>query len=377
MCSGIDAMPFAFSWILNTVSKELFVGIVFASSVALVWKDLKECYDKVDGSHVFFLHREIAAMVQGDTISTYFTKLRLLWDKYSALVPFPSCECENSQANAKHLVQQQLFQFLMGLNDTFSTIRSQILLMQPLSSVNQAYSMLVQEEFQCIHLSGSSFVYSVVMSTNVFEASISIYHRFNGTYDHCKIKGHKKEQCYRLIGFPPDFKFSKKKELQAAMATNSETTVSPGLLSAPSFTQAQYQQIFKLLNKPSPADSAAILVGIVSCCLFAIANSTWILSLVLLIIYVLISIACLNFLSCALNSKFVYLPNGKQVSITHIGSLLLSPGYFLHNVLYVPGFMHNLLSISKLTQELHCVVLFYPIFFFVSRSLHWKDEGDW
>lgn len=53
----------ALSWILNTVSKELFTRIIFASSAALLWKDLKERYDKVDGLRVFFLHREIAIMV--------------------------------------------------------------------------------------------------------------------------------------------------------------------------------------------------------------------------------------------------------------------------------------------------------------------------
>ncbi|KAK8624288.1 hypothetical protein V6N13_065636 [Hibiscus sabdariffa] len=41
---------FVLSWILNTVSSELSAGIVFASSIAQVWKDLKERFDKVDGS---------------------------------------------------------------------------------------------------------------------------------------------------------------------------------------------------------------------------------------------------------------------------------------------------------------------------------------
>ncbi|KAK8711538.1 hypothetical protein V6N13_146819 [Hibiscus sabdariffa] len=46
----------ALFWILNTVNKELSAGIVFASSATLVWKDLKERFNKVDGSRIFFLH---------------------------------------------------------------------------------------------------------------------------------------------------------------------------------------------------------------------------------------------------------------------------------------------------------------------------------
>ena len=46
--------------------------------------------------------------------------------------------------------QQQVYQFLMGLtlNDSYSTVRSQILAMDPLPTVNKAYSLILQEEMQ-------------------------------------------------------------------------------------------------------------------------------------------------------------------------------------------------------------------------------------
>lgn len=43
---------------------------------------------------------------------------------------------------------QRLFQFLMGLNETYTSIRSHTLLLNPLPTVNQAYSSLIQEENQ-------------------------------------------------------------------------------------------------------------------------------------------------------------------------------------------------------------------------------------
>ena len=39
-------------------------------------------------------------------------------------------------------------QFLMGLNESYSQIKGQILLMEPLPTVNKAYSLLIQEERQ-------------------------------------------------------------------------------------------------------------------------------------------------------------------------------------------------------------------------------------
>lgn len=202
------------SWILNIVNQELSVGIVFASSAALVWQDLKERFDKVNGSRIFFLHRSIATLNQGESIaSVYFTRLKLLWDDYSALVPFASCDCEVSQLNHVHLVQQKLFQFLMGLNEMYSTVRSYILLMQPLPLVNQAYSIIVQEESQRVLLSGVLIVETVAMFSNASKSSDHC--RYNGVCDYYKIKGHRCDNCYRLIGFPSYFKFTKKKIPQA------------------------------------------------------------------------------------------------------------------------------------------------------------------
>ena len=54
----------------------------------------------------------------------------------------------------------------------------------------------------------------------------------------------------------------------------------------------------------------------------------------------------------------VGLPNGASVVATHKGSVRLSDSIVLTNVLYVPQFCCNLLSISQLTSALSCVVQF-------------------
>ncbi|XP_075473850.1 uncharacterized protein LOC142504890 [Primulina tabacum] len=92
------------SWIMNLVSKEIFEGI---------------------GSN---------------TVSSYYCRLKQLWDEYTSLVGLPSCECDTARQYIAHDQQHKLLQFLMGLNDSYAQVRSQILIMSPLPSVGQAFS---------------------------------------------------------------------------------------------------------------------------------------------------------------------------------------------------------------------------------------------
>ncbi|KAK9006721.1 hypothetical protein V6N11_019055 [Hibiscus sabdariffa] len=190
---------------------------------------------------------------QGDsTVSTYFMRLKLLWDEYGYLVPLSLCDCDASTEISKHLAQQKKFQFLIGLNETYTAVGSQILLMTPLPSVNHAYSMIVQEEAQRIQLSTGSFSAgsfpssSTVLYSNASRGP-SDRRRFNWIFYHCKIRGHKRDNCYRLRSFFPDFKFTRKSASQAASVVTSSIDSTPVDIvpsgtgsSAPVFTHEQY-----------------------------------------------------------------------------------------------------------------------------------------
>lgn len=122
---------------------------MYASSAKVVWDDLFERFNKVDGSRTFNLHKEIATLSQGtSSVSVYYSKLKGLWEEFEALVPIPGCSCEGSKEYSVHHQNLKLFQFLMGLNDSYLQARSQILMLKPVPSVNQAYSMILSDESQ-------------------------------------------------------------------------------------------------------------------------------------------------------------------------------------------------------------------------------------
>lgn len=47
------------SWILGSISQELYLGQIFSKDAATVLQELKETYDKVDGSVMFNLHQKL------------------------------------------------------------------------------------------------------------------------------------------------------------------------------------------------------------------------------------------------------------------------------------------------------------------------------
>lgn len=55
----------------------------------------------------------------------------------------------------------------------------------------------------------------------------------------------------------------------------------------------------------------------------------------------------------------VHLPNGQKIPIVFSGKSRLTQRDISH-VLYIPDFKYNLLSVSELTKELHCCMVFYP-----------------
>nr|XP_043620166.1 uncharacterized protein LOC122592014 [Erigeron canadensis] len=135
------------TWILNSMSEEVYLGQIFSRNAATVWLELKETYDKVDGSVIFNLHHKINSLTQnGSPISDYYHKLNSLWKQYDSLTRLPTCVC-NASADIKTYNQNlKLMQFLMGLDDAYIPVRSQLLIRDPLPTVKAAFAIISREE---------------------------------------------------------------------------------------------------------------------------------------------------------------------------------------------------------------------------------------
>lgn len=91
----------------------------------------------------------IALLQQEKTsISTYYSKLKIVWGELQVSNPLLVCTCYCKCGVAKKIEdmreQEKVFDLVMGLDDTFSTMKSQILSVDPLPSLGRAYSIVAQ-----------------------------------------------------------------------------------------------------------------------------------------------------------------------------------------------------------------------------------------
>lgn len=138
-------------------------------------------------------------------------------------------------------------EFLQGLNDCFSSLRSQVLLMDPLPSVQRIFNLVKQEEAQ--QIINSTFNTSGSVESAALQVNRSESRNFRSTNkrvrpfcDHCNKHGHTRQTCYQLHGYPAKCPDTSSSQPQVAVVTST---------SGPSLTQDQYARLLALITSPS------------------------------------------------------------------------------------------------------------------------------
>jgi len=144
------------SWILNSVSPQIAQTIIFHVHAIDVWEELKDRLSKADRSRVSMLRSAINNHKQGSKfVLDYFTELKTLWEELNCHgnTCIHQCRCEAMRSARYFRLEDQVIQFLTGLNEQFSVVKTQVLLMDPLPSINKMYSLVVQEESNNVQIS--------------------------------------------------------------------------------------------------------------------------------------------------------------------------------------------------------------------------------
>ncbi|KAA8532443.1 hypothetical protein F0562_032476 [Nyssa sinensis] len=249
------------SWILNSVTKNIASSILYIDVAADVWKDLKERFSQGNRPRIFQLKKALNSLTQDQmTVSDYFTQLKSYWDELANYRQLPQCKCGVVKNILEFQQEEYILQFLMGLNESFTAIKGQILLLDPLPSMNRVFALIVQDEKQREIKVNSvpSFDSIAAVTTTTMNSSVtnkngnkqSGFRRDRPVCSHCGYTGHISDKCYRIHSFPPGFKSKKANVHSANQVTSSPVDQVSNEFPQLAFTEEQ-QSANSCLNQPS------------------------------------------------------------------------------------------------------------------------------
>jgi hypothetical protein len=383
------------SWLNNSVEPEIAQSVLWMENASEIWKELKDRFYQGDVFRISDLQEEICTLKQGDSsVSSYYTKLKKLWQELDNFRPIPHCDCIPTCKAIDKIKEyrdgDQVIRFLKGLNDQYSSVRSQIMLMDPLPNICRVYSLLVQQERQAVipldeskllaaantsyqGRGGSSNRGRGTRGGRSTTGSGSGRGRGNRICTHCGMTNHVVDNCFKKYGYPPHWQQNSTVNNVATQGITEEEYPSENNEELPNevdsgslvFTPEQHKALLALLQGSSIAPSHSVNhlssnpnlgTGIIC----SIQNSQKLESFILdtgATDHVCFSI---KFFQCLKRIKpiTIKLPNGSSVTTCFVGSILFTSKFHLTDVLYIPDFSYNLISVPKLTLNLKCHLIF-------------------
>lgn len=208
------------TWIVNAVDKSIAKSIMYLDTARQMWQDIHDQFKQSDGPRTAEIKQQIYAETQGSqSVSEYYTRLKQLWEELKNHEdPYTCCcghlDCASHKQLATKDEQDRVLKFLMGLNDSFTATRGQILMMEPKPLLAKVFNIVSQEERQRSMKSTSGVAFQASQMTSSPDSVVAAYaggynkQRPRPICSHCGLAGHTVNRCYKLHGYPQGYKAS-------------------------------------------------------------------------------------------------------------------------------------------------------------------------
>ncbi|KAL2232986.1 UNVERIFIED_CONTAM: hypothetical protein Sindi_1478600 [Sesamum indicum] len=318
------------SWLLNSITKDIAEPFLYTTSAQDLWEQLEARFGETNGP--------MLKIVEMNTSG-------------------------------------QLIQFLMGLEESCDHIRSQILLMEPLPTIGKVYSMLLWVEKQWTIYVGTAHNGAMKVRSFSMKRQVSNEERQKGKgpldkrsqhCDHCKRSGHTRETCFLLKGFPNWYKtLLEQRKMEKTSANKAYNVNAEERLQGPipdmgaNFSDLIRMEIRKVMqehdftrehvtNSANLEDFASNTSTITN--VYIHSPKPWIID------SGASTHMCCDFKSVKRYKRlktptYIKLPDGTKREVIYKGIIQLYKEINLNEVLYVPSFKHNFLSVSKMCHD--------------------------
>ncbi|WVZ02271.1 hypothetical protein V8G54_023077 [Vigna mungo] len=148
------------SWLTRSMTPSIKESMMWMDMALEIWRDLKDRFSHAEKFRIFDLKDQIFACHQGDlSVYKYYTKLKFLWKELELYRCVLTCTCSTQCACGllsklhKKREDDYVIRFLRGLNESYSKVRSQIMILDPMPSIVKTFSVVLQDECEFIGLS--------------------------------------------------------------------------------------------------------------------------------------------------------------------------------------------------------------------------------
>lgn len=193
------------SWIVHAIIPKLACNVIYVETLRDLRLDLEERFSQANDLQIFELQQKIISISQGyDSITIY----------YSVTARLPPCTCDSSKTLGGYRDRDRTMQLFMGLNKSYTTVRGQILLMNPIQTMSKVFSLLLQDEPQRGMVVPCPTMESVAPTAKKSDNGGKNCHQNYSNnskiiYDFCGRIRQVKEKCNKLHGYPPSHKLYK------------------------------------------------------------------------------------------------------------------------------------------------------------------------
>ncbi|CAL1404860.1 unnamed protein product [Linum trigynum] len=409
-------------WIRNSVSEDIVPSLRNIRSAAEAWAYLRSKFSQGDSVRIANLQEKVDLTKQGNqTVRQYHTNLKVLWDEQASYEPIPICECAAKTHETVIMYQdrRKVIRFLLGLNETYQQAKTQMLMLDPLPDIDTVYRAVIQLERQMNTGKGKSTQDSIALAA----ATGNLNQRREDKRDagregkkgqelfcrYCKKDNHVIEDCYRLKNkrkleggnrnfagsvevnsgdgnnsagsntqspTSPVSENRNSQEGQSIWFTSDEISKLRNLLQHQSATPqfAQSNSVTTRSSAPVPPRHSITGKVCLSTTLENHISAVWVLDTGAsdhIVCNVNLMLRCKE-----VSDMYVTLPNGQSAKVSHIGIAKIPCGILITNVLLVPSFTYNLISVSQLTKKTPVSLLFESNFCCIQDLISQQKIGS-
>ncbi|XP_026436064.1 uncharacterized protein LOC113333919 [Papaver somniferum] len=193
-------------WLVGAMKPELMNILICLPTAKDVWDAVKHrYYEGVDKSILYDLSRKAMATKQtGRPVATFFSDLTTIWQELDYRKSITFTQADVIKIRKAEIDEERVYLFLAGLDDSYGSVREEILRSASLPGPEMVFSVVRREKQHRSAMMNQFVSPQIAMTVNKFGnfSQQSSSQNTGGKCTYCGNGKHTVENCFKKNGYP-------------------------------------------------------------------------------------------------------------------------------------------------------------------------------